>query len=156
MATKTQTFDPKTAFASFEESFKAGKDAMTKNFEQAQAVAQKSYDEFSKLGKGNVDAVVQSGNVLAKGSEDFYKWAMQMTQASIEAGVENAKKLSGCKTAQEIVDVQSEFAKAQYDSLVAEIGKLNEMSQKVVTEASAPIKARVDLTVQTVTKPIAA
>ena len=55
-----------------------------------------------------------------------------------------------------MVDLQNTFAKTRFDSFIAESAKISEMTVKTTNEAIAPLKARVDETVETLSKPIAA
>ena len=67
-----------------------------------------------------------------------------------------AKALMGCKTLRDVIDLQADFARSNFDALVAEGTKLSETSFKLTNEAIAPIQARVTVAVEKLTKPIAA
>jgi phasin family protein len=150
-----------------EAAVKAGTEAMGKSYEQAYAatkeqiekaneLAFKSYDEFADFGKENFEAVVTSSNILAKGAEVIGKEVAAFTQASVEAGMATATKMFTVKTPQELFDLQGKWAKQSFDTLLSETTKLQDMSMKVATESTAPINARVNATVEKMSKPIAA
>lgn len=146
---------------------KVGQETMQKNIDQAISMTKenvekstqsvmKSYDEYSKLAQGNYDAMSKSYGLFAKGFEDVSKAWAAFTQTSIDATVAYGKDAMAAKTVNELVDLNSSFSKAQFDSFVAEGTKISEMTVKTTNEAIAPLKARVDETVETLSKPIAA
>lgn len=130
--------------------------AQQEQFEKASAQVLKSYDEMTALAKQNVDAVVQSGTIVAKGAEEAGKHVAAFTQSSFEKNVASSKALFAVKSLNELIELQSSFAKQALDAIVAESTKLQELSLKVTTEAIAPINARVNATVSALSKPLAA
>ncbi|ALG69717.1 hypothetical protein VY88_11795 [Azospirillum thiophilum] len=131
--------------------------AQQEQVEKASAQILKSYDELSVLTKGNVDAVVKSGTIVAKGAEEAGKQVAAFTQSSMEKGVSNAKALLAVKTIQELFELQNAFAKASLDALVSESTKLQELTVKVANEALVPLSARMNVAVETLSKkPLAA
>ena len=146
---------------------KAGTQAATKGYEQAIAIAQEQveqasenlfqrYEEVASLGKGNVDACVLSTTVFAKGVETMSKELMSIAQSAVEANVATAKALFGAKTVREMIDLQTEFSRSRFDSLVAESAKLTELSMALANDAIEPIQLRMNVTVEKLMKPIAA
>ncbi len=131
--------------------------AQQEQVEKASAQILKSYDELSVLTKGNVDAVVKSGTIVAKGAEEAGKQVAAFTQSSMEKGVSNAKALLAVKTIQELFELQNAFAKASLDALVSESTKLQELTVKVANEALVPLSARMNVAVEALSKkPLAA
>lgn len=130
---------------------------MTKEqFEKANEMAFKSYDDFADFGKETYEAVVASSNIFAKGADVIGKEVAAFAQASVEANLATAKKLFMVKNPQEMLDLQGKWAKESFDTLVSETTKLQDMSMKVATETAAPINARVNAAVEKMSKPIAA
>ena len=81
---------------------------------------------------------------------------LALTQNSMQSSVGAAKAMMGCKTLREVIDLNADFARSNFDALVAEGAKLSEMSMQVANEAIAPIQARVNVAVEKLAKPIAA
>ncbi len=125
-------------------------------FEKASVSAFKAYEEFSKFQKDNYDACVAATGIFAKGAENVGKTWMGLTQEAMEEAAQTAKALLGAKTLREAVDLQSGFAKANFDKFVAEGTKLSELTVKVANEAFAPLNARVNVAVEKLLKPVAA
>ncbi len=121
-----------------------------------QAPSLEGYGEFAEAGKENVEAFVKSGNLLAKGMETLGKEMMDFARLSIEGNVAATKAVMGAKSFKEAVDLQTDFAKKNVDQMLNEGARLAELSVKVTNEAMEPIQARVNVTVKTIMKPIAA
>ncbi|MFD1627473.1 phasin family protein [Azospirillum griseum] len=130
--------------------------AQQEQVEKASAQIRKSYDDLSVLAKGNVDAVVKSSAIVAKGAEEAGKQVAAFTQSSLEKSVSNGKALLAVKTIQELIELQNAYAKASFDAFVTESTKLQELSVKIANEALAPLNERVNVTVETLGKPVAA
>ncbi|WP_162906760.1 phasin family protein [Algihabitans albus] len=146
---------------------KAGTDAASQQYEQAMTSTKeqvekastmmfKGYDEFSTLNKGNMDAFVKSGTIVAKGFESLSKEMMGFAQEAMEANMAAAKKVFGAKNLQEMLDLQSGMARTNFDKVMAESAKLAELSAKVANEAVEPLQACMQATFEKASKPIAA
>ncbi len=116
----------------------------------------KSYGDLAGFGKGNVEAVVKSSTIVARGFEELSRQVMALAQSNMEHSVAAAKAALNCTTLKQIVDLQSDFAKTTFDKLVSEGNKISEMSYKMTNEAIEPLQARVTLAVETFGKPLAA
>lgn len=150
-----------------EAAMKAGTAAAQKGYEQAVALTKEQvekaskamyqgYDEMSSLGKENLDAVVASSTIVAKGMESFSKEVFALAQSSLESSMNVAKAMMGVKTLREAIDLQNELSRTQFDKLMADGAKLTEMSMKVANEAIQPIQARVNVALEKMLKPVAA
>jgi phasin family protein len=146
---------------------KTGTEAAQKGYEQAVQMTQdqvakansafiKGYEDIQGFSKENISALVEAGTIFAKGAEAISKQVMALTQSSMQSSVGAAKAMLGCKTLREAIDLQADYARSNFDAMVAEGTKLGEMSFKVATDAIAPIQARVNLAVEKMAKPIAA
>lgn len=136
---------------------------VAKNVEQAIAQTKEKVEKMSKqvfatfedvvgFQKDNVEAFVASSTILTKGFEALSKELVAFTQAQYEQSVSTAKALFAVKSVKELVDLQTEFAKTSFDALVAEATKVSETGIKVANEAAEPITARVNATVEKLSK----
>lgn len=149
------------------ESFmKVGTETASKQYEQAIALTKeqvekasgsmfKNYNELTELNKANLDAVMASSNTFAKGFEAISKEFFSFAQANVEQSLAATKKLLAAKNAQDLMDMQSEFARGQFDKALAESAKLTEMGVQVANEAFEPLQGRVHVTVEKLMKPAA-
>lgn len=137
----------------------ASNEAMTKQYEQMVSMAKeqaektseamfKSYDEATTMNKANVDAVVQASSIAAKGVENLNREMMGFAQQRIEANVDLAKRMMSAKTLREFFDAQTDFARQNFDTFVAESAKMTELAVKVSNEAMEPIQSQTNKTVE--------
>ena len=150
----------------FEVIVKAGQEQASKTFEQTVAATKeqvekasaqllKGYEEYTAFSKANLDALVKSGTVAAKGAEDLNKELLAFARASFDKSVAAGRALLSAKSINEVVELQNSYAKQSFDSFVAEATKLQELSVKVANEAFAPLNARVNAAVEKFAKPAA-
>ena len=124
-------------------------------FETASNATFKAFEEFSTFQKDNYEAYVAASTILAKGVENVSKAWVALTQNTLENSAQTAKALLGAKTLREAVDLQNDWAKSNFDKLVAESTKLSELTVKVANEAFGPINSRVNVAVEKMLKPVA-
>src|SRR3546814_3934901 len=113
----------------------------------------RGYDDLATFNKQNVDAFVQAGNIWAKGAEELGKAYFSFAQASAEKNAEAAKSLLAAKSLKDVVDVQANYARTSFDTLVAEGTRINEMTIKVANETFAPIQDRLNVAIEKAFKP---
>lgn len=130
--------------------------ATKEQVEKASTAALKGYDEAAEVNKASMDAYVKCTNIMAKGFEDLGKAYFAFAQTAAESNVAAAKKLMAAKTINDVVDIQSEVARANFDKMVAESTKMSEMSVKVANEAFEPLQAQFTAVVEKFSKPVAA
>lgn len=154
---------PKLETKQVEEAVAAGKQtveqavaATKEQVEKASSAALKGYDEFASLQKDSMDAFVKASNIMAKGYEEIGKAAFAFAQTSAEANVEAAKSLMAAKTINDVVEIQSDLARNQFDKFVAEGTKISELGVKVTNEAFEPLQAQANVVVERSMKPVAA
>ena len=152
----TSDTQPKGYSAMNTNSFDSVGNAAREQLEKASQTAYKSYEEITKLQKDNWDAFVASSQIWAKGAEVVGKAWMTLAQDTLENAATTAKAMVGVKSLREAVDLQTDFAKGNFDKFVAESTKLSETVVKVANDAMEPITARVNVTVEKIFKPIAA
>jgi phasin family protein len=114
------------------------------------------YEELADLGRENFAAILRANAALTEGLEAIGKEVIGYARTSFERYAETAAALLGAKTLEDVVQVNTEFAKAYMERLIERSQKLSEMSVKVANEAMAPIGSRVEATVQKLGKPMAA
>ena len=151
----------------FEGIVKAGQEQASKHFEQTVAATKEQVEKLSSqllkisaelqaLNKANVEALIQSGSIATQGAEELTREVTAYAQASFDKSVTTGKALLTAKSLKEVVDLQSDYVKASFDSFVAESSRLQDLGTRIATEALTPLKDRVSVTVSTLSKPLAA
>jgi len=128
------TVDPKTLFADFNDRTKA---AMEKSA--------KTVEELNDFAKGNVEAIVESGKITAKGLEALSQEAVEYSRKSFETATAALKSMAAAKSPTDFFKLQSDFFRGAFDSYVAEASKTTEAVIKLAGEAAQPISSRVAL-----------
>ena len=106
--------------------------------------------ELNSHSKKNLEAVVASVTAATKGAESLGARAIAYSKKSVEDQVAAAKTLSQAKSVQEVVELQTAYAKTMYEAYVAEVGKMAEAVSASMKEAMAPINERVTAVVERV------
>jgi phasin family protein len=104
--------------------------------------AVKSYEHFVAFGKDTAEAVLKSANVTGKGIETINREIFAYSRQSVENGVAATKAILTSKTLRELLEIQTHFAKAAFETYVAEWNKLRDMAMDTAKTASEPIQAR--------------
>lgn len=102
-----------------------------------------NYDQIASFGKDNVEALVKSSTAAVKGLEQLAKVYSALANQSVEQTSAAIKALAAAKSPAEFQSVYAAVAKQSFESFVAESKKIQELTSGVVTEAIAPINARV-------------
>ncbi len=124
------------------------KDAMSKGT--------KAIEELVEFSKGNVEAIVASGRVAAKGAEEIAKYSAEYGRTAVEKANATAKQFAAVKSPTEFFQLQGEVAKQTLDALVAEGSKFTENYLKLVGEIAQPISNRVAVAAEKVKSTVAA
>ena len=102
----------------------------------------------SEFTKGNVEAVVTSGKILAAGFQDMGKSYVAEGKAAVETVTADVKALAAVKSPSDFVQLQSTILRRNIDQAIALSSKNTEAMLKLVSDAFAPISARASLAVQ--------
>ena len=116
--------------------------------ERAKAAFEKStkmFEEMNAFGKGNIEAVVESSKIAAKGLESFGQEAADYTRKQFEGATAMMKSFASVKSPTELFKLQSDYFRQSFDSLVAESSKHTEAMLKLAGEVAQPLSNRVAL-----------
>src|ERR1700759_4345843 len=98
--------------------------------------------------KKNLEAVVASITAATKGPEALGAQAMAYSKTSFEANVAAAKSLSAAKSVQEVVELQTSFAKSAMEAYMAEMGRMTETVSAAVKDSVKPLNERMTAAVE--------
>jgi phasin family protein len=102
----------------------------------------KLMEEMTDLARGNVEALVASSKVAARGAETLTQEAADFSRRSFEASSNALKSFAEVKSPTDFFRLQSEFARGQFDAMVAETSKMSEAMIKLTGEIAEPITSR--------------
>lgn len=144
------------AVAATKEQVENAVSATKEQFEKASEAVVKSYDDMAAINKESLDVMTKFSETLVKGSEQIGKAYYDFLKSAADTQAETTKALMAAKTVNEIIEIQTDYARTSFDTLVVEGGKFSEMSVKVATDAFEPVQAHMNATVERMIKPIAA
>jgi phasin family protein len=99
-------------------------------------------EEMTELTRGNVEALVASSKVAARGVETLGQEAAEYGRRSFEDASAALKSFAEVKSATDFFKLQSDYARSAFDSLVAESSKISEQVIKIAGEVAEPITSR--------------
>ena len=127
--------------------------------EQARAAFEKNakiVEELAELTRGNVEAIVASSKVAARGVEALGQEAAEYGRKSFEEASTAFRGFADIKSPTDLFRLQSEFAKTQFDNIVAESSKLSEAMIKLASEVFEPLSTRYSVAAEKVKNVVAA
>jgi phasin family protein len=104
--------------------------------------SQKVAEELADLARSNVEAVVEAGRVATEGARSIGQDVVAKQRDSFEQAADAIRSLAKAKSPTEYLQLQSEFARASFDRVVAESSRLTESLVKLAGEAFQPLSNR--------------
>lgn len=115
---------------------------MNKRAKTAIEKSQKMVEEMTEFTKGNVEAIVASSKVAARGVETLSQEAAEFGRRSFEGASATVKSFAEVRSPTDLFHLQSEFARTQFDSMVSESSKMSEAMIKLAGQVFEPITNR--------------
>jgi phasin len=109
--------------------------------EKGVSQAREGYAKFKDAAEthnGTMEAVFASAS---KGASEYSAKLMEMVKSATTANLDFAQAMIGVKSPSEALELWTSHAKSQFESFTAHTKELAELTQKVATETSEPIKA---------------
>ena len=98
--------------------------------------------------KGNFDAVVEAGKVLASTMQDLGRTAVEDAKLAAETVTNDVKAMAAVKSPTELFQLQGEIARRNLDTLVARTSKNAEVMMKLANDMFAPISTRASVAME--------
>ena len=105
-------------------------------------------NELNTVSKENLEAVVASVTAATKGAETLGAQAIAYSKKSVEDNVAAVKTLSGAKSIQEVVALQTSWAKSALEGYLAELNKASEIVSASMKDSLVPLNGRVTAAVE--------
>ncbi len=103
----------------------------------------KFFQEITEFSKGNVEAMVESSKIAARGFETMGQDAAAYAKTSFESASQAMRTMSTLKSPTEFMKFQADYARSVFDSLVAQTSRGTEASLKLAGDVAQPISNRV-------------
>lgn len=130
-------------------------DAVAEIQSKAKAAYEKGTEtlgEATEFAKGNVEALVESGKILAAGAQDLGKTYVEEAKSAYETLSADLKEMAAIKSPTELFQLQGKIARRNFDAFVATTSKNTEAVLKLANDSFAPISGRVNLAAEKLAK----
>jgi phasin family protein len=140
---------PETLKSTVDQMTTAGNQAFKDSIEKSLT----AFNDINTHSKKNMEAVVASVTAATKGAETLGAQAMAYSKKSLEDQVAAARSLTSAKSVQEVVELQTSWAKSALEAYISELNKASEIVAASVKDSFAPINERVTALVEKMQAP---
>lgn len=112
----------------------------------------KNMEMIQKYGKSQVEALTNASSTFTKGLQQIAEETAGYSKKQFETSSAAFQELFGAKTVEQAIEIQTNFAKTSFESLVAQSSKVGELYTSLVKEALKPAEqlfAKADETANT-------
>lgn len=131
------------------EDAKTRAEALTADFneraKEAMSKTSKLAEEAVEFNKANIEALVESGKIAAKGMETLGQEGVAFARKSFEDTSAALKGYTAVKSPTEFFKLYAENSKKAFDAAVAQTSKTSELVVKLTNDSFAPISNRVSV-----------
>lgn len=108
--------------------------------------------EIGEFSKGNMEAVVESGKILAGGVQDMAREAVEDTKTVFQTATEDMRLMAAAKSPTEFLKLQGDLMRRNFDAMVQYGSKRTEANIKLANDAFAPISNRMSVAAEKISK----
>ena len=111
--------------------------------EMAETSAKQSKETFDKIGAATTEAAEMMTNCAStalKGMQEYNSKLAEFTQTNTKSTVEFVQSLAGVKSPSEFVQISTEHAKHQLETMTEQAKELAALTQQVTLTTAEPIK----------------
>ena len=101
---------------------------------------QRFSDQVQRAGKDGFDAAVSSFGEANKGFQAIAAEVTDYSKKAFEDGTRAFEQLLGAKSFEQVIEIQSRYAKKAYDTYITELSKLGEMYAGLTGNAYKPVE----------------
>ena len=155
ISTLTQLKDKIMATTKTTDFTKTAQDVVAELQSRAKAAYEKGTEmtaDVTAFHKGNFDAVVESGKILAAGMQDLGRTVVEDAKSAAETVTADVKAIAAVKSPTELFQLQGEIARRNLDTIVARTSKNAEVMMKLANDMFAPISTRASVAMERLTK----
>lgn len=134
------------------EAFKINADRMTaagnQAFREGVERSLAGLNEANAHSKKNLEAVVESVTAATRGAEALGAQALSWSKKSWDESVNAAQALTTAKSVQEVVELQTQFARSAMETYMAELNRWTETVSATVKDTMKPVNERMTVAVE--------
>jgi phasin len=117
--------------------------AFSQMAEEGTTQTKEAYEKMSTATTEAADLIENSYSVVVKGAQDYNEKFIEFTQANTHAAFDFVQKLSDVRSPTAFVELSTEHARKQLETLTEQIKQLTAIAQKVTLATAEPFKSGV-------------
>ena len=107
-------------------------------------------EEMNTFSKGNIEAIVESSKIAAKGIETMAQDTAEYAKTSFEGATQAMKTMAAVKSPTELMKLQSDYMRSAFDAMVAHTSRSTEMMMKLAGDVAQPLSSRMAIAAEKV------
>jgi phasin len=111
--------------------------------EKSVAQTKEAYEKMKAATEEATDLIEETYTTAAKGTADYNLKVIEAARTNANAAFDYAKELLAAKSLSDIVEVSTDHARKQFETLTEQTKELTALAQKVATDTAEPLKAGV-------------
>lgn len=108
--------------------------------EKTVAQAKEGYARFKAASEEASDAFEDAYATASKGYKELGRKSVEVTRSNVNAHFDFLQALLGAKSVSQAVELQTSYAKQQFEVAGSQIKELSALAQKAVTDGSKPFQ----------------
>ncbi|MFD1695375.1 phasin [Roseibium aestuarii] len=112
--------------------------------EKSISQARDTYEKVKSAAEEATDLMEDSFETTRQGAVDFNHKAVDLAKSNTDAAFTFMKDVIAAKTMAEVVELQSSFARQQFDTLTAQAKDMQDFATKLSTELTSPVKSAME------------
>lgn len=137
-----------------EKAFEMGRESAQQISKSADVIT-KSLQDAIAISRGNVETLVECGNLTASFAKDISSELVEYANKAFSDNVEISKNVFACRTINDMMDLQNKIVRSSFDGFFNQSSKLTNMLFEYSTEALEPINERVTQATEQFSKTLA-
>jgi len=116
--------------------------------EKSVTQAKEAYDKMKTAAEEATDVLEDSYETARQNVVEFNKKAIDLTKENVDAAFDFCKDLLSVKSVAEAVELQTGFARKQFEAFSAQAKDLQELVTRAATDAAQPVKDAIEKTMK--------
>ncbi|WP_321342686.1 phasin [Breoghania sp.] len=102
--------------------------------------SREAYEKFKSAAEEATDMIEDSYETTRQGVMDINLCALEAAKANTDATYDFMKSMFGVKSVSEAIELQTTFARSQFDALTKQTKDMQELSSKLASDLGEPVK----------------
>jgi phasin len=108
--------------------------------EKGVAQAKDNYEKMKAVAEETTDLLEDTYSTATKGCSEYGLKVIEVSRANANAAFDYFTELMSVKSASEVVELSTKYAREQFETAMAQSKDLAALAQKVCTDTAEPIK----------------